>query len=186
MENLKPFSLGNTFGKQLTDILKDKGLTVAKLSELSGVNESTISSYKTGKNYKEPKLENAINIAIVLGVSVEKLCGLPEIKQASQNIENDICKTIRALSHIMDMGILSFNFNDSHDLIIYRVSETYHDDLIVNNESAFQNDILDFIEEYLKISETLKDAEYSDYKKLCLNACIDKYIDMFTPKFGNK
>ena len=186
MENLKPFSLGNTFGKQLTDILKDKGLTVAKLSELSGVNESTISSYKTGKNYKEPKLENAINIAIVLGVSVEKLCGLPEIKQASQNNENDICKTIRALSQIMDMGILSFDFNNNHDLVINRVGPYIYDDVYLNNESTLQNDILDFIEEYLKISETLKDAEYSDYKKLCLNACIDKYIDMYTPNFGNK
>ncbi|WP_294475114.1 helix-turn-helix transcriptional regulator [uncultured Ruminococcus sp.] len=189
MENIPNYELGDKFSVNLKNLIEDKGYSVSCLSNMSGVNENTIRSYTTYNVNDKPKiptLKNAIKLSLALGVSLEYLCDIPEIPQASQDIENDLCKTIRALSHIMDMGILSFNFNDSHDLIIYRVSETYHDDLIVNNESAFQNEILDFIEEYLKISETLKDAEYSDYKKLCLNACIDKYIDMFTPKFGNK
>lgn len=189
MENIPNYELGDKFSVNLKNLIEDKGYSVSCLSKMSGVNENTIRSYTTYNVNDKPKiptLKNAIKLSLALGVSLEYLCDIPEIPQASQNIENDICKTIRALSQIMDMGILSFDFNNNHDLVINRVEPFIYDDEYLNNESTLQDDILDFIEEYLKISETLKDAEYSDYKKLCLNACIDKYIDMFTPKFGNK
>jgi transcriptional regulator with XRE-family HTH domain len=188
MENIPNYELGDKFSVNLKNLIEDKGYSVSSLSNMSGVNENTIRSYinyNVNDKPKIPSLQNAIKLSLALGVTLEYLCDLPEIPQASQNKENDTCKTIRALSQIMDMGILSFDFDHNHDLVINRVEPFICDDWIVNDERAFQNDMLDFIEEYLKISETLKDAEYSDYKKLCLNACIDKYIDMFTPKFGN-
>ena len=184
------WKLGNTFGDNLTDIMADKSkakdrMTVAKLEELSGVNASTISSYKTcssskkgNKNqYKSPSLENAAKIAMALGVSIEKLCGLPEdLSTIDKNEDKPICETIKLMAKIIDLGVLHFSFEyeegytslvslnyDCHD---------YHND---QTSTVFR-----FITEYLRLSEVIK--EY-DNNEVYLQACIDKHINRAIEEF---
>jgi phage repressor protein C with HTH and peptisase S24 domain len=59
------------FGERLSSTLRDKGLSQADLSRLSGEARSKISAYATGE--KMPSVETAITISRALGMSVEQL-----------------------------------------------------------------------------------------------------------------
>lgn len=57
----------NTFGENLRKLRKEKGLTVRKLSELSGVAHSYLSQVETGKR-GVPKVETLEKIAVGLNI----------------------------------------------------------------------------------------------------------------------
>lgn len=54
-----------------------KDITQAKLAELAGVDQTTISDLECGRN-RNPSLETAVRIARALGVTPEELFPVPE------------------------------------------------------------------------------------------------------------
>lgn len=57
----------------LRDIRKQKGLTQAQLSAVSGINRVSIAKYETGISV--PSLKTAERLADALGVTVDQLIG---------------------------------------------------------------------------------------------------------------
>jgi len=64
---------GDSFGSRLTALLQSRNITVTRLAELTDIPRETISSYINAKTVNLPRVDNALRIAEVLGVSVEDL-----------------------------------------------------------------------------------------------------------------
>lgn len=77
------------FGENLKKIMSEKGLSVTKVSQLSGVGKSSISQYLSGKNV--PTSERIKVLADAIGCTVEELADIPTgetvVKQTGLNIE---------------------------------------------------------------------------------------------------
>ena len=77
------------FGENLKKIMSEKGLSVTKVSQLSGVGKSSISQYLSGKNV--PTSERIKVLADAIGCTVEELADIPTgeivVKQTGLNTE---------------------------------------------------------------------------------------------------
>lgn len=62
-------------------------VTQSKLSELCGIPQSALSTYESAKSDKVPRLDDAIQMAKELGVSLDWLCGLSESSQTVTPIQ---------------------------------------------------------------------------------------------------
>ena len=67
------------FRERLRRARWDKDLSVAKLSDLSGVADCTIHAYECGRS--GPGLYNAVRLADALGVSLDWLAGRTDEKE---------------------------------------------------------------------------------------------------------
>lgn len=61
-----------TFGDALQKLLDERGMSVYKLSKLSGISEQTLYSLVSGRS-KEPSLGRAKEIATALGMTLDEL-----------------------------------------------------------------------------------------------------------------
>ncbi len=68
-----------TFGQRLRQARKEKGLSLVKLADLSGVHETAINAYECARY--GPGLNNAIRLADDLGVSLDWLAGRTDKKE---------------------------------------------------------------------------------------------------------
>lgn len=85
------------FPKRLKEARQNKGLNMAELAEKTGITASAISSYErteeTGKaKPKIPSIENAMKLAIALGVSIDWLCGMDIVASNSEFTEIQIAE----------------------------------------------------------------------------------------------
>lgn len=85
------------FPKRLKEARQNKGLNMAELAEKTGITASAISSYeRTEENGKSkpkiPSIENAMKLAIALGVSIDWLCGMDSIFQNSNFTKTQIAE----------------------------------------------------------------------------------------------
>lgn len=62
------------FGERLCAVMKHDGISSAKLSEITGITQPTLSRYRT--KVLNPSLDKAVAIARALDVSLDWLCGL--------------------------------------------------------------------------------------------------------------
>lgn len=67
--------------KRLTDICKERDITINKLSTLSGITQSTMQDLMMGKT-KNPKLKTLHKIAIGLNMTVSQLLDFPEMNDS--------------------------------------------------------------------------------------------------------
>jgi transcriptional regulator with XRE-family HTH domain len=79
--------LNNILGNILYNILQSRSISQRWLAEKVGSAESTISRYISGLSIPEVLL--VINIAKVLNVSTDYLCGLTEIQFPNEPINNE-------------------------------------------------------------------------------------------------
>ena len=72
MDNKKTNTLDiKSFGLNLYEIMKEKGLTNEELAEMLGVSTRIVYNWKNGE--KLPGLERAIELVRVLGVSLDSI-----------------------------------------------------------------------------------------------------------------
>ncbi len=71
---------------RLRQALTEKGLTQAELSRMTGISDSKINCYLSGRY--NPRTETCLKLANALGVTVSWLTGLPEQETASIIAEN--------------------------------------------------------------------------------------------------
>lgn len=57
--------------RMVEQILKEKGLTVYKLSKLTGISDNTLRNYRS--KHSDPSFNNACKIADALGVKLDDL-----------------------------------------------------------------------------------------------------------------
>lgn len=66
--------------KRLSDLCRERGITVNKLATLSGITQSTVENLMSGKT-KNPKLKTLHKLAIGLNMTVSELLNFPEMNE---------------------------------------------------------------------------------------------------------
>ncbi|CUX33215.1 helix-turn-helix domain-containing protein [Clostridium sp. C105KSO13] len=64
--------------KRLTQLCKERGITVNKLATLSGITQSTVDNLMKGKT-RNPKLKTLHKLAVGLEMTVSELLDFPEM-----------------------------------------------------------------------------------------------------------
>lgn len=95
-----------TIGEKIKAFRKERKLTQAKLSELTGIAEITIRQYEAGK-YK-PKTEQLIKLSAALGVSVHDLA--PDIYEKYTFNKQEL-ELIDALNHFLQRDVSEKDLN---------------------------------------------------------------------------
>ena len=95
-----------TIGEKIKAFRKERKLTQAKLSELTGIAEITIRQYEAGK-YK-PKTEQLIKLSAALGVSVHVLA--PDIYEKYTFNKQEL-ELIDALNHFLQRDVSEKDLN---------------------------------------------------------------------------
>lgn len=81
------------FNDSLKRLLAERGITKAQLSRMTGISDSNISDYCSGK--KGPTLTNAVAIADAFAISLDELAGRTPPRRA---IERELLACFRDLS----------------------------------------------------------------------------------------
>ncbi len=68
--------------KRLSDLCKEREITVNKLATLSGITQSTVENLMSGKT-KNPKLKTLHKLAIGLNMTVSELLDFPEMNETA-------------------------------------------------------------------------------------------------------
>ncbi len=132
-------TLNEIFCLRLSKALADKSFTQRELSLLTGIAQSAISKYLSGKGL--PRTAELFKLAKVLGVSMDYLCGLRENRPTANNtLYQDNLGLISSLSFALDtlegaMGSLrkrlaqysSYLTNPDNQLPAPRVAENDHE-----------------------------------------------------------
>lgn len=66
--------------KRLIDLCNERGITINKLSTLSGITQSTVENIISGKT-KNPKLKTLHKLAVGLDMTVSELLDFPEMNE---------------------------------------------------------------------------------------------------------
>lgn len=80
------------FPERLKNLRDDKGFTQKHLAEVLNISVSTISHYENGT--REPSIEILIQMAEVLGVSVDYLVGSTEVNILPNDMNKSYCKKV--------------------------------------------------------------------------------------------
>lgn len=75
----------STFGKRMESIMKERGISRAKLNDATGISLQSISNYLNDK--RKPDCEWIVKIAEALGVSADYLLGLSDIPTRNETIQ---------------------------------------------------------------------------------------------------
>lgn len=197
MNEISEFKIGHTFGYNLSNAMENRSkvndkMTVEKLSELSGVSKSAIQSYKSG-DFKIPKVDAALKLAMALEVTVESLCGLPDdlskIKTGSEN-RNPVKETMLCFAKLIELGIMplprldisekdvtndSSQFSTSRSITFNETIKTDADGKPVKiSDCTFFEAVYRFLEDYMLLTERLKDTDILSDNNI-LQICLDKH-----------
>lgn len=154
----------NKVGTFIANLRKEKDLTQAKLGELLGVNDKTVSRWETGKNAPDISILN--DLSEKLGISVK------ELLNGERNLEKDIniealkyynnrgkkrilISAIIAILIILLLSILFFSINKYNQ---YKVFKVYSSNSNLNLEGIV------VLNPYRNII-VLRNIEYSDYNE---------------------
>jgi transcriptional regulator with XRE-family HTH domain len=73
------------FGKKISQLRAERGLTQSALSDVLGVSRALIHAYESGK--RNPSYENLMQIALLFGVSMDWLFGNTDNKSGTPTID---------------------------------------------------------------------------------------------------
>lgn len=65
---------------RLTELCKERNLTINRLAVLSGITQSTVENIMNGKT-KNPKLKTLHKLSVGLGITVSELLDFPEMDE---------------------------------------------------------------------------------------------------------
>lgn len=105
-----------TFGKRLSELRTDKGLTQIQLAETTKIQRVTIAKYERGE--RAPSIDNLLAFVDYFGVSSDYLLGLSNIKSNNPDISSACDYT-----GLSEDAILSIKDTLSHADSIYEVSK---------------------------------------------------------------
>ncbi len=73
-------TFGNAIAQRLENICSEKGITINRLSIISGIRQSTINNIISG-NTNNPKIKTLHRIAVGLNIIVSELLDFPEMNE---------------------------------------------------------------------------------------------------------
>ena len=90
----------SNFGKNLRNARKQKGYTLAKLAEISGISKRMIGHYET--QVKKPSLDKIKKLAGALNISVIELIedSNSKVKKTQSDISYKIMKKVRVIEEL--------------------------------------------------------------------------------------
>ena len=116
------------FGENLRNLRKSKNLTQKRLAEKLEVTECNISKYESNMYY--PPFDKLRSLAVILGVSMDELCGTESRETASlYNLTSEQKEIIRELINIFrrhndgERDIFSYDEYKAIKKIIAELSE---------------------------------------------------------------
>jgi transcriptional regulator with XRE-family HTH domain len=68
--------------RRLSNLCRERGITVNKLAALSGITQSTVENLMSGKT-QNPKLKTLHKLAIRLNMTVSELLNFPEMNETA-------------------------------------------------------------------------------------------------------
>lgn len=160
------------FPKRLKEARQNKGLNMAELAEKTGITASAISSYEkaegNGKSKpKIPSVENAMKLAIALGVSIDWLCGMDLATSNSEFTEIQIAEKCLSAVEIL----LQVCYNSEVDLVQYNEFSKHGD----YTEIKLFNTLISKFADELKSAYSLTDnSNLSDEVKKALIVAVRK------------
>ena len=85
------------FGKKLSDLRKQNGISQEKLAEMVGVSRQAVTKWESGKS--NPDTENLIRLAEIFGISLDELClgEIPKKPEAKIHIGGHILALLSLL-----------------------------------------------------------------------------------------
>lgn len=142
------------FGKFVTELRKEKGLTQRQLAEMLNVTDKAVSRWETGKNY--PDIETFESLSTVFGISVsellegKRLCKEELISVSESQVVEQI-KSNRKSSKIYRIiisvilifalfsGYIALSESGVFDGVIYHKIDCYSNDIltILNNVDGY-------------------------------------------------
>lgn len=157
-----------TFGKRLSELRTDKGLTQIQLAETTKIQRVTIAKYERGE--RAPSIDNLLAFVDHFGVSSDYLLGLSNIKSNNPDISS-AC----AYTGLAEYAILSIKETLSHADSMYEVSKESYirslNQLLTNDEFYHALYLLTLLK---KESITVIDKEKSE-PSMKMHKCIDDY-----------
>lgn len=164
------------FSKRLKEARTEKNMTQKELSEKSGVSTVMISAYERNNTNsgKNPALNNIYAIAIVLGVSIDWLCGINTEQENNEKINT----TTLLKSFINILDTLKYYVEELPNKGVDGKSK-YYDNLIsiylVKNENNKEK-IGNFVDDYLEVKKIIDNGALpNDIKQTVVYAIIEKY-----------
>lgn len=147
------------FATKLNNLLFDKEISQKAFSEKTGIANSSLSDYRSGK--MEPRITAVATIASFLGVSADYLLGISDIKSVELDVQN-ACKythlsenalvllhdyptdkekelELKILSYLIEVG----KIQEIISLLGNSLINTYKFDLIYSKEKETRNQILE-------------------------------------------
>lgn len=157
MENNEKSNVFSIFAKRLKEIRTERKITQAEFAEKIGVSVNALSHYETGKRI--PTSDVLYNICLFLDVSADYLLGCSENSkiQNNDNIDITIEEVMNAIIVLSKLSCTEFkpHYVDFNSSIID--IEAYSIEL--------SGSIINFISEYEKILDFMKNPEYPEYLK---------------------
>lgn len=163
-----------TVGEKIKTIRKEKRITQAKLSQLTGIAEITIRQYEAGK-YK-PKFEQLIKLSAALGVSISDLDSDTYLKLTldEQSLSDALNHLLQDTVSEKDLNILNTFMNSKQFKELERKNGNFckirEDRLRVNKLLSFydqlnqygQDKLTAYAEDLTKIPEYRKQSDTSE------------------------
>ena len=190
-----------SFATRFNLLLSEKGFSQKHFSEKSGIASSSLSDYRNGK--AEPKITAVAKIASVLGVSVDYLLGISDIKSLEVEVQNACTYThlsekalillhkypdneerkleLKILSHLIESGQIT----EISNLLGSALIASYQFDFIYNrsDEESIKDRILetsklDFHKNVLLLYEDAYEELYEKYKNDIQNIVASRIADI--------
>lgn len=165
----------NIFSIRLKEARKNKDITQAELSRITGIAPATLSSYE--KDGKNPTIDKAVIIANALDVSLDWMCG--NEKEVSEEFKfEDIANALIFLFKYLHFNI---NFDEKFDENDYTM---IHSIVTLTTDSGI---IYNFLKEYVKIVDFLNSDDTPKYlKDGLIKVIIDKFKNTSSDKINER
>lgn len=160
--------INKTFPDRLKKVRLENKLSQRKLAEMAHTTAATISAYEKGG--KKPSLENIANIAEVLNVSIDWLCGIADDMTPKLKTLKDVAELLIKIDSEGGFKIekLYGDISDSETYFGFSIKnyvhtpgfdETFGDLSDLRNE---QKDVYDFFDSWMKFKKLLEDRKIDE------------------------
>lgn len=165
------------FAQRLREARQKKKMTQAELAERINASPATISAYEheDSQKGKNPSLSNAQDIALVLGVSLDWLCG---IEEKAESITADTLSPavwLRYFLTLIESEPFTWRVEQKKEKNEY--AYLFTTSVVVESKGVY-----DFFDAYKKLRQlVIKESIDAELYHSCMKGVIDKYASYFEP-----
>ena len=156
--------INKTFPDRLKNVRLENKLSQQNLAEMAHTTAATISAYEKGG--KKPSLENIANIAEVLNVSIDWLCGIADDMTPKLKTLKDAAELLIKIDSEGGFKIEKLCENTSDDAMYFGFSIKNYAGLIffdsLSDRQKMEKDVYVFFDNWMKFKKLLEDYKIDD------------------------